>query len=425
MSADQLVDGDTAGGAVLEGPPARPPADGIVCRVAADFDALAPMRAEWDEFVACAGGDIYFTFDWCRTWWRHYGGYYRLCVLLFRRQDRLVGLLPMMIDRLWCGPVPLKMAKLLGSDLTPVVLNPPVLPDHAEDVYARAFAVLLDRLGCDAVRLAPLAGDRPHRERIRQACAAGTGRFRLVRDTQMLVHATVPLAESSEHYLAGLPGEHRRELRRLRRRLETRHTVALELVDQPGQVEAAFEEFLAMHRARWQDRGGAGSFEEFPGALAFHRDLVRALARHGRVSISRLRVDGELAAGTYDFRLGNTLYGRLTARRCGQQWDRLSIGLLALVYLFEECMARTIRQVNTGVGSHIYKRQLGAVESPLVSLIVAADRPAARLKVGPLLRLWWWLINLVYQRLWYRRIVPRLPTRFRRPFWHVWLRCRI
>jgi len=31
------------------------------------------IRKEWDDFIEKETGDVFFTYDWCRVWWRHYG----------------------------------------------------------------------------------------------------------------------------------------------------------------------------------------------------------------------------------------------------------------------------------------------------------------------------------------------------------------
>ncbi|HOO18551.1 MAG TPA: hypothetical protein PLU99_15775, partial [Phycisphaerae bacterium] len=75
--------------------PAVAPRDAIACESFTDFDALANLRHDWDRFVERVGGDVYFSFDWCRIWWRHYAYRRRLCVFVFRAAGELVAILPM------------------------------------------------------------------------------------------------------------------------------------------------------------------------------------------------------------------------------------------------------------------------------------------------------------------------------------------
>lgn len=421
MSQRQVLTETAAGGA----PQPVPTCPALVRQAAMDWDSLAPLQAEWDDFVARAGGDICFTFDWCRTWWRHYGRRYRLCVLLFRRDDRLVGLLPMMIDRLWCGPFRVRLAKLLGSECTTIVLNPPVLRDHAEAVYASALRYLLEQQRCDGARFSPMTGFGWHHEVIRRLCAEDPARFRLVRDRDLMQHFAIHLPETYEDYLAGLGGETRSSLRRKRRRFESQCKPVFEVIDDPDRADQAFDDFLELHQTRWHADHQMGHFGNFPRSVAFNRDLVRAMAARGRLLITRLRVDGRPVACEYNYAFADNLFWRLPGRKLGQPWESFSLGYLSLAYLFEAAIRRGLRHVDAGWGSASYKRHLGAVEAPTQSLIVAPNRRWSIFKAGPVLRFHWRMVNLFYSRIWHSRIKPHLPEKLRGPFWHVWLRSRI
>lgn len=423
MPDDELLLQGAEGGGRL--PPGPLPPEAITCEVLTNWDAVRAMQPEWDGFVAATRADLYFTCDWCRTWWQFYGQRYRLHILLLRQAGRLVGLLPMMIDRLWLGPVPLKLAKIVGSDFTTVVFEPPVEAACAEAVYAAALRHLLEHAGCDAVRLAPLSGYRPHREQIRRACASDPRHLRLVRDRDINVHNMQRLPASYDAYLASLPRKHRSELYRVRRQFEGRYSLLRETIDDPARVEAAFDEFLAMHQARWLADGRPGYFGELPRSEAFNRELIRALSPKGFVWMTRLQADGQTIAWEYDFAFNGMLYGWLGARRTDEPWGRMNVSRLSMLGLFETCMQRGIHLIDVGAGAYPYKRGMGAEEAPVVSIVIAANRPWPAFKSGTLLRLYWACVNLLFERLWYRRIMPRMPRWLRRPRWQLWLRARV
>ena len=56
----------------------------LVCRVHEGFEEIEHVAQTWDDCVERNGGDIYSTFDWCRTWWEFYGRGRRLLVYLVR-----------------------------------------------------------------------------------------------------------------------------------------------------------------------------------------------------------------------------------------------------------------------------------------------------------------------------------------------------
>lgn len=396
---------------------------GLDCRIEHDLGVLEPMRQKWDALVAQAGGDIYFTYDWCRTWWRHYGQERQLRVLLFYHTDQLVGLLPLVIDRLWLGLVPIRLAKLLGSDSTTVVLNPPVMPEHAQTIYAKALSFILEHEHCDALWLGPLAGDKPHRRLIRDACQDSSQFARLLQDQDMTVHTIFRLPGSYDDYLARLEKDHRAMVRRERRIFEKQCRPTIQVIDDPQRIVPAFEEFLRLHQAQWTAQHMLGHFGDMPKAEAFNRDLIATMARRGRAMLLRAVVDGRPVAIEYAFTFAGGLYWRLPARLVGQEWERLSMGRVSLAYLVESAISRGIQWIEGGAGEYPYKRRMGATEFPVGSMLIASSRPASTFKAQLFVRLSH-VLHLLYYRIWFSRLAPKLPLR-RRPLWKLWIRSRI
>ena len=95
-------------------PPVEPGQLQIECL--STFSELAPFRDEWDSFVERIGSDIYFTVDWLETWWKYYGSERQLRCFLVRAGGRLVAALPFCVQMLWLGPLPVKVAQLVGAD---------------------------------------------------------------------------------------------------------------------------------------------------------------------------------------------------------------------------------------------------------------------------------------------------------------------
>ena len=394
----------------------------IRCRVDTDLAVFATLRNDWDALVEQTGGDIYFTYDWCCTWWRYYGRGRQLCILSFWEEARLVSLLPLIVERLRVGPVPVRLAKLLGSDSTTVVLNPPVMPEHAQGVYTTALQQMLGEGRCEAVWFGPLAGDRPHRAELREACRACGPTVQIIRDRDVGVHTIFRLPDTFEQYLAGLDKSQRGNYRRDRRNLDKQFPLRLESIDDPAQIEGEFDRFLALHEAQWRSQGMLGHFGDWPDSAAFNRDLLTAMAPQGRLRLERLMAGTEVAAYDFSFRLGERLYWRLPARRTGEPWERSGLGRVALVERIEAAIGAGIRQVEGGSGHYDYKVRLGATEYPLGSMLIAGVGIAG-MKARLLCR-WGDLLHRWYYQAWFSRIAPRLPVR-RRPLWRTWIRSHL
>ena len=400
--------------------PAVAPRDAIACESFTDFDALANLRHDWDRFVERVGGDVYFSFDWCRIWWRHYAYRRRLCVFVFRAAGELVAILPMFIDRLRLGPVTVRLAKFIGSDSTLAVLNPPVEPDQARQVYADVLRQLLYVHKCDAVSFGPLSGERPHARTVRAACQGSPGTY-VVRDQATTVHNVYTLPADSDTYLRGLQKTQRREYERGWNRLTTKHQVAVESVSGDAALPA-YEAFVSLHTAQWRRARKLGHFHDWPGALEFNRDLVRTLAAEKRAGFCNLRADGELVSSNYFLRFGTHEHWRLSARDVRPQWNRAHLGILVQVRTVEAAIAAGVRRAEDGPGRYDYKTAMGALEYPLQSIVVARGA-IGRMKTR-LLSVVSDALHLLYYQIWFGRIAPRLPLP-RRGLWTLWTRYRV
>jgi hypothetical protein len=84
-------------------------------------------------------------------------------------------------------------------------------------------------------------------------------------------------------------------------------------------------------------------------------------------------------------------------------------------------MTEDLRRVEGGLAHYDYKVRLGAKEYRTLTFRIQTTKPSARARIAlfSFLRLAW---SYGYHKLWYRRIMPRLPRKFWRPQSMRWLR---
>lgn len=121
------------------------------------------------------------------------------------------------------------------------------------------------------------------------AAAAGLVTRRLEEQIRPVTHRR----ESDDYAERRLSGRRRKELRRVRRRLEEDLGGGLALVDladgaSPSDLEAALAEFLALEAAGWKGADG-GAMAARPDERAFFLEACRALAAEGRLELLALR----------------------------------------------------------------------------------------------------------------------------------------
>jgi CelD/BcsL family acetyltransferase involved in cellulose biosynthesis len=387
-------------------------------RVLRTWDEARPMLAEWDELAKRTGADIYLSPIHAETWWKHYGRG-RLVIVECREGERLVGVLPFFIATVFAGILPVRLGRLLTSDSTIVVLSPPIEPSHARACWAGAIRAVADA-GADVVAICPLSGEDGRADDVKAAIAdAG---LRLFREHSPAPHTVYNLPESMDAYFASLDKKVRGNMKRPKRNLEESGKFEVRVATDADAC-AAFERFVRFHTERWQADGQPGHFGDWPGSAAYNADLVRQHAARGEVLIFELILDGELVGSEFAFFYGSRAFDRLPARVTGEKWDKVGLGSVIQLVLFESMLARGVRRAETGPGHYPYKLRAGGTEFPL-SFFVACRRSAfSALKTRALLG-WSVLLQYGYYRGWRARVLPRLG-RMPGSLWRSWIRTRL
>lgn len=396
---------------------------GLTWRIETDLDQLESMRDQWDALVARHGGYGFASYDYCRTWWKHYSDARRLLVFLFHVNDELVGIVPIFHERLRLGPVRVRVAKLLASDHVYALCDPPIAREHATQIIEIVAGEVFDKHHCDALCLSPLCSSNGSSELATEILDSSSRLIRRAHNRVASVHTILTLPESFDEYLESLGRKSRYNYKRYWRRLCERFEIDEEVRSDPDRVEEAFEEFWRMHRTQWADKGKLGHFGDWPGSLEFHRELVASQAEMGNCRLYRITADGQVISSRYGFRFGEHLHSLLPARLVGEQWDRFGIGQISAVRMIKAAIEEGIRTIEAGPGHYPYKLTLGAMECNSQSILITASGSSARWRVS-MFECMASVLDKLYYRIYFSRIAPLLPWK-PRPLWRLWIRSKL
>lgn len=392
----------------------------ISCDLYTDLDGMDRLRDAWDDAVLRTSGSIYMTFDWVSVWWRFYGKAAALRVFVFTLDGRIVALLPMYVDTIGWGPLGLRVARIVGANIPPKVFNPPVPEAYASVAIAEVLTHLFVRDRCDVVSFGPVSDTEHWRDTLR---AWPEGSALVARsETTAEVHSTYHLPADMDAYYGSLRQSERKNRRKYELRLlEKEFDTRVEVISAAESVPEAFERFAEQHREQWRAEGRTGHFGAWPAALDFNRALVKAHASRGRVRFIRIVAGESVVAEEYAFVMGDRYYAELTARAVESQWDRFSLGPTSTVRMLAHAIAEGMTRVESGLGHYDYKVRLGAQEHAALTCRLVSSRLGSRLRVALFSAVRDGL-RLAYLKVWYRRIVPRLPPSLWRPQLRFWLR---
>jgi len=169
-----------------------------------------------------------------------------------------------------------------------------------------------------------------------------------------------------------IDAKQRRDIARLRRRLERDHAVVVRTSQGPEEARRDLGELLRLHAARW----GPGTF---PAPVrAFHADFAARAAEHGWLRLHTLEVDGRPAAVLYGWRLN------LRAFAYSQAFDpahaRDAVGISLLVSAVEAAAAEGCTRFDMLRGDEQHKQRFRISSHPLESSLVAQRRSPAALE---------------------------------------------
>jgi CelD/BcsL family acetyltransferase involved in cellulose biosynthesis len=247
------------------------------------FTALEDAREEWPA-LAERSRNVFASWEWVTTWWRHFGGGRELAGAIARRPGgEPAAILPLYAY----GRTPVHVLRFIGHGPGDW-LGPIHAPDDGE-------------LAAEAL-LAKFAGGRWDillAERLRPGGFSNLGGTLLRADAFPILPFR---GRSWDELLAEHSANFRQQVRRRERRLARAHRLSFRLTTDPDRLDADLELLFALHDARWQ---GAGS-GAFSGARrAFHHEFARLALARGWLRLWVMELDERPVAAWYGFRYAN------------------------------------------------------------------------------------------------------------------------
>ena len=271
-----------------------------------DVVGFHALRPEWTELLEASPSDcIFLTWEWLYTWWKHLGAGRRLDLLAVRKDDELIGLLPLMVSPMRPGrSIPCRVRQFLGSGSVGSDYLDVIVRAGWEDEALGALSGRLAREGV-TVDMAQLS---------RRSATASSLAERLERrgwHVATLPGDVCPFIELGGHtwpsFLQSLGGRHRYNVKHRLDRLVKQRAMRCELVESERHRREALATLVALHRKRWSERGGSTALDA-TNLVAFHEEFSRLALERGWLRLFVMYLGGEPVAALYGFRYRGTFY---------------------------------------------------------------------------------------------------------------------
>jgi CelD/BcsL family acetyltransferase involved in cellulose biosynthesis len=307
------------------------------------FDSL---RYEWND-LAAATGNVFATWEWARTWWRHFGGGRTHHVTACRAADgRLLAILPLYVSSVR----PLRVVRFIGHG--PADQLGPIC--RAED---RAAAATCLRRVLAELRPDVFLGEHLPRDEGWGALLGG----RMLRAEGSPVLALD--ASSWDDFLATRSANVRQQARRLERKLDRDHGLRYRGGDSNGRLESDLDALFALHSARWGASAYAGRHARF------HRDFAALARDRGWLRLWFLEADGRTVAAWHGFRFAGVESYYQAGR--DPSWEGPAVGSVLLAHSIRSALEDGMREYRFLRGDEQFKYRFASHDPGLETIGIA------------------------------------------------------
>ncbi|HEY0232215.1 MAG TPA: GNAT family N-acetyltransferase, partial [Dokdonella sp.] len=265
-------------------------------------------------------------------------------VLVHDGDGRLAGLFPFESRRRFSG-LPLRALSLVAHPHA--LLFTPLVTRHRTDEVIGAFldGIAAGRAPARIVELRNIAADGPFVQALERALQSRRGWSRHLETRERA------LFKPRDNPDAGVSGKHRKELRRLERRLADSGALTYRIFEAGEPVQPWIEQFLALEVRGWKGQEGGRAFGLDEGGRAFFGSIIRSGGERGRIQMFSMLLDGVPIAMKINFLLGDGGYAFKIAY--DEEYAKYSPGVLLEVFFMTHIVEKcpTIAWVDSGARS--------------------------------------------------------------------------
>jgi CelD/BcsL family acetyltransferase involved in cellulose biosynthesis/dTDP-4-amino-4,6-dideoxygalactose transaminase len=319
--------------------------------------SFAEARELW-QGLAPRTRNIFATWEWAATWWRHFGRDKALRLIACESPGGdPFALLPLHMSR----ERALRTVRFVGHGPADE-LGPVCAPERAP-AAARA---------------------------VRRSLAGVLGRWDLFMGEHLpadqgwdsLLGGRVTMQEPSplvdietadwDAFLASRSSGLRKQIRYQERRLEREHDLRYRLCVDPDRLDDDFALLCRLHELRWA-AGGSDAF--VGGRRSFLRDFARCALERGWLRLWFLELDGRAVAAWLGFRFCGVESYYQGGR--DPEWEDRSVGTVLVAHTLREAIGDGVTEYRFLRGGEAYKDRL-ATRDPAVETVVLAGSAAGR-----------------------------------------------
>ncbi len=335
-----------------------------------------------DDWNRLAGNAPFIGWTWMSAWWKHYGTAFDLYVLIVEDDDgTVVGIAPWFLE---ASPARGRRIKFLGTGHVCSDYLRLLVRDQDIDQVTSAIADWLKAANAVPIQRVDDAWDFLSFEGIQQG-EPTTKRLR--KQFQLLGNETefdptigcwrTTLPKDWNTYVMTLTKKSRRKVRDMRKKYIDADRTEFKYASTFDEFEDFYESFVQLHQKRRHSVGEPGCFSS-PSFASFIRDVAGQYFQQKKLLISRLTIDGTIAASS----LGVLADGIHYMYQSGFDTDlsHLNPGWVMNVHSILYAVDHDLTAIDYMRGDEPYKAKLGAELVEMVKFRIVANQARAKIR---------------------------------------------
>lgn len=311
-----------------------------------EYDEIIEMREQWSDVLRRSrDNNIFLTWEWLSTWWKHYGKGRELVILLAHDGERLAAIAPLMHSV--NGISGFRLSKIgfftEHTDYRNFILA------EKEAECLKLFLKYLNTLDWDSLEFRDIPETAESLALLRKMLTEDYALNEFVSSECPYL----PLPASWDVLAKSLSGNMRRNLRRRMKRLKEEYEVAFGRQDGIDSLRQGMKTFFFLHQKRWASKGLRGSFGEDPRFRDFLLDIARCFAEKQWLNLSFLTANDEPISAALCFEYNRILYYYHPG--FDPEYSKYGVGNLLIMRLIQDSIQRGLDEFDFLRGDEDYK----------------------------------------------------------------------
>ena len=313
------------------------------------------LKYKWNELLErSVNNNIFLTWEWCSTYWKHYGKGKKLIILsIEKNNDEIVAIAPLKQSNYrFLNLFGYNIIEPIGCGLTDY--NDFLLKERKVEYLKLFIKYLYGHHEWDFIYLS----DIPETSIILDYLPKI---FEFVQTLELekgVICPYISIPNFSDVFIKNLSKSFRYNLSRQMRRLKKNYNkVDVKRYDEFSTVKESMKVFFELHQQRWISKGMPGIFS-YDEARNFHLDVAKIFADKDWLGLYFLIVDEKPIASLYGFEYNQKMY--LYLGGFDVDFSQYSPSNLLLLELIKKCIQNGITEIDFMRGSEQHKFKWGS-----------------------------------------------------------------